>query len=226
MTLITLIPLMLWMKYRRDKVPANLFYKTTSKIACKWANSLIKASGARMFVSGLENVPFDQTVLFMSNHQSDFDILVFLAYAPVPIGFVAKKELLKVPLLRTWIEMIGSVFLDRNDIRQGMKTILAGIEKLQNGHSMVVFPEGTRSKTGALLPFKTGSFKLATKPKVPIVPVTINGSYKITEGKYLKITPADVYVHFHPAVYTDGLDKNELADLPKRVEEIIQGRLS
>jgi 1-acyl-sn-glycerol-3-phosphate acyltransferase len=169
----------------------------------------------------MENIPADKTVLFVSNHQSDLDILVFLALAPMPIGFVAKVEMLKVPVLRKWMKYIGCVFLDRDDIRQTAKVILEGIEILKRGHSLVVFPEGTRSRTGEPLPFKPGSLKLATKSKACIVPVTISGSYKIMEGNGYRIKPADIDIVFHPPVYTDDLTAEEAKELPAKVENTI-----
>jgi 1-acyl-sn-glycerol-3-phosphate acyltransferase len=210
------------MKRYRVELPPREYAEKAHAIASKWARLNIKASGARMHVTGVENIPADRAVVFISNHQSDFDILIFLSYTPVPIGFVAKKELMKVPFLRTWIDLLGSVFLDRSDIRQGAKTILKGIETLKGGHSMVLFPEGTRSRTGEMLPFKTGSFKLATKPGVPIVPVTVDGSCMVMEGNNYIIKPRDVYVTFHPPVYTDALDAEGLGALPAQVEDIIR----
>jgi 1-acyl-sn-glycerol-3-phosphate acyltransferase len=220
LTLIFLVPIMFYMKSIRKTTPELEFARKASKIARKWARSLIKVSGVKMTVSGIENVPAGGPVLFAANHQSDFDILVFLAYTPLPVGFVAKIEMLKVPLLRTWIGLIGSVFLDRKDIRQGAKTILEGIKKLKDGHSLVLFPEGTRSKSENMLPFKAGGFKLATKSQVPVVPVTISGSYKVMEGG--TINPADVSMTFHPPMYTEGLDPESLAALPKQVEDEIR----
>jgi 1-acyl-sn-glycerol-3-phosphate acyltransferase len=235
LSLVLLIPFMFFKKLRRDgtlfqkinapRPPNPAFALSAMKIARFWARSIIKAIGARMHITGLEHVQADETVLFVSNHQSDFDILVFLAYAPMPVGFVAKIEMLKVPLLRTWIDLIGSVFINRSDIRQSAKMILLAIEKLRGGHSMVIFPEGTRSKSNYMLPFKPGSFKLATKPGVPVVPVTISGSYMVLEGNNYLIAPADVYVTFHPAVPTQGLAQDALNALPKQVEETIKGGL-
>jgi 1-acyl-sn-glycerol-3-phosphate acyltransferase len=217
-----LTPVMVRMKKEYGITPPDEFAEKAHRVAERWGRLNIKASGAKIFVTGLENVPKDRPVVFISNHQSDFDILIFLAYSPVPIGFVAKIELMKVPLLSTWIKLLGSVFLDRSDIRQGAKAILDGIDKIKNGHSMVLFPEGTRSRTGEMLPFKAGGFKLATKPGADIVPVTIDGSCMLMEGNNYIIKPGDVYVTFHPAVKTRGLTSEELTALPRKVEEIIK----
>jgi 1-acyl-sn-glycerol-3-phosphate acyltransferase len=225
-SLVLLAPYMHWQKRRVGKVSLAESTRTAQSTGRKWARMIIKAAGTRLEVTGLEHVPTDRPVVYIANHQSDFDIVMFLAYVPAPAGFVAKIELLKVPLLRTWIALLGSVFLDRKDIRQGAKTILEGIANLKNGHSMILFPEGTRSKSEEMLPFKAGSFKLATKPQVPIVPVSISGSFKVMEGNNYIVTPADVYMRFHPAVETEGLGPEELAALPERVADIIKnGRM-
>ncbi len=162
-------------------------------------------------------------MLFVSNHQSDFDIAIFLAMLPEKKeGFVAKVELEKIPFLSAWMKRIHCIFLDRKDMKQSAKTILEGIKLLKSGHSMVVFPEGTRSKGEQIGEFKAGSFKLATKSKVPIVPVTIDGSYKIMEGSHYRICPAKVNVYVHKPIETVTIPKQEEGKLPEMVEKIIR----
>ncbi len=112
--------------------------------------------------------------------------------------------------------------MDRNDIKQSAKTILEGIRLLKSGHSMVVFPEGTRSKGEQMGEFKAGSFKLATKAKVPIIPVTIDGSYKIMEGNKYRICPAKVNVYVHKPIETALIPKEQESKLPELVQKIIQ----
>ena len=141
-------------------------------IVSRWATARIKDSGAEIKVYGKENIPKDKTVLFVSNHQSDFDIAIFLSMLPEKKeGFVAKVELEKIPFLSSWMKRIHCIFLDRKDIKQSAKTILEGIRILKSGHSMVVFPEGTRSKGEQMGEFKAGSFKLATKSKFLLFPL-------------------------------------------------------
>lgn len=192
-------------------------YDTTEK----WAMARIKDSGAQIAVHHLERIPKDRNVLFVSNHQSDFDIAIFIALIPKDTGFVAKVELEKIPLLRTWMKYIHCVFMDRKDLKQSLETIINGIKNLKAGYSMVVFPEGTRSKCSEMGEFKAGSFKLATKSKVPIVPVTMDGSYKIMEANHYRIKPAHVNVTVHEPIYIEDLSKEELAGLPERVRQVI-----
>lgn len=200
----------------------DFVYTTVSS----WAMKRIKDSGAKITVHNQERIPTDKNVLFISNHQSDFDIAIFLAMVKKQKGFIAKIELEKVPILGTWMKSINCVFMDRKDLKQSLETILKGIKLLKEGKSLVVFPEGTRSKSDTMGDFKAGSFKLATKSKVPIIPVTICGSYKIMEGNKYKIKPASVDVYIHEPIYTDALTKDELSALPETVKTIIQNKLN
>ncbi len=211
---------------RADKIlkkeGEQAYDKFVYDIVSKWAMARIKDSGAEIIVHGKENIPKDDTVLFVSNHQSDFDIAIFLAMLPEKReGFVAKVELEKIPFLSGWMKRIHCIFLDRKDMKQSAKTILEGIKLLKKGYSMVVFPEGTRSKGEKMGSFKGGSFKLATKSKVPIVPVTIDGSYKIMEANKYHIRPAKVHVYVHKPIKTAFITKEEEGQLPELVEKII-----
>lgn len=191
----------------------------------KWSEKRIKASGANVKVYGLDNIPKDETVLFISNHQSNFDIALFLSCINTQKGFVAKLELAKVPILKTWMEKINCVFMDRSSVRKSAEAIAASTKLLKNGRSMVIFPEGTRSKTGEIGEFKGGSFKLATKSKVKIVPVTIKGSRNLMEANGNKIKPSDVEIYIHPPVITKGLSREEEDALPVKVKAIINSKL-
>ncbi len=137
-------------------------------------------SGVKLTVAGQENIP-DTPVLFVSNHQSYFDILVTHNTIRRPMGFVAKKEMEKYPLLPLYMRDIGCIFLDRDNPREGVKTIKEGAARIQQGHSMLICPEGTRSKCDEMAEFKEGSLKMAEKAKVPIIPVAIIGTNRLLE---------------------------------------------
>lgn len=208
---------------KEDKSEFNAFVYHEVSV---WAKHRLYSTGSKINVNGLENLPKDETVLFVSNHQSNFDIPLLLAELPVPKGFIAKKELSNVPILSKWMRYINCLFMDRDDLKQSMQVILEGIKLLKGGYSMVVFPEGTRSKGGPAGEFKAGSFKLALKSKVKIVPITIDGTYKILEQNNYKIKPAEVSLYIHPPIETTNLTKDEIADLPQRVEKIILSKLT
>lgn len=124
---------------------------------------LLFICGVKTTVIGRENVPKDEPVLYVSNHRSYFDIPVAYATIPTLTGFVAKKEINKIPFLRTWMKFLQCLFLDRDDIRQGLKIVLKGIEQIKDGYSVFIAPEGTRNQGKDMLPFKAGSFKMAEK---------------------------------------------------------------
>ena len=188
------------------------------------SQKLIKLSDSTVNVHGLENIP-EGPVLFVSNHQSNMDIAIICGFIDKPKGFIAKKELKKLPLINKWITLAGSIYLDRENPRKSMEGILEGIKTLKNGHSLVVFPEGTRSRGDKMGEFKSGSFKLATKSKVPIVPLTIDGTYRVMEANKILIKPSNINFYVHKPIYTDKLSKEEIAKLPETVEHIIRSKL-
>lgn len=200
--------------------------RLTNQTAKKWANSLVKLAGVTVEIQGEENIPANGSVLFVSNHQGNFDIPILLGYIDKPKAFIAKIELLKLPLIRSWMTHLKCVFMDRSDIRQSLRVINQAAEQLKAGYSMVIFPEGTRSKGEMIGEFKPGSLKLAFKAGVPIVPISICGSYKIMEQNGFKIKPAHVKVTIFNPIPTTGLSKEEAAELPGKVRKIIAQGLS
>lgn len=196
------------------------------QVTSKWALKQVKSSGSTITVHGTNNIPKDKNVVFISNHQGNFDIALFMAYIDTPKGFVSKIEMAKVPLLSTWMKNIHCIFMDRNSLKGAATSIIEGVKLIKAGHSLVIFPEGTRSKGGPLGEFKAGSFKLATKAKAPIVPVTIEGSYQIMEQQGGKIKPAHVNLYIHPPIETSTLSKEEINALPAEVKKIIQSKLA
>lgn len=190
-----------------------------------WANFVIKLSGCKVHVEGLENIPRDKAALFVSNHQSNFDIPLLMSVIDTPKGFIAKKELENIPLLSKWMKSIQCVFMDRDNLRQSAESIVKGINILKSGHSMVIFPEGTRSKGGTHSDFKAGSFKLATKSKALIVPVTLDGTYNVLEKNNNKITASDLKVIIHKPIDTTTLSNDELKNLHESVQDIVFGAL-
>jgi 1-acyl-sn-glycerol-3-phosphate acyltransferase len=179
-------------------------------------------AGGRATVLGLENIPEDHPVLFVGNHRSIFDIILAGSLIKYPCGFVAKKELQGTPITLI-MEEIHCLFLDREDPRQGLKTILTAIDYVKSGISMFIFPEGTRCKVeGTFLPFHAGSFKIATKAKVPIVPVTIVGMGDVFEDHYPRLKWAPVVIEFGKPIETADMDRNAQKDLPDKVKALME----
>ena len=177
--------------------------------------SFLFITGTKLTVIGEENIPRDRAVLYIGNHRSYFDILVTYSRCPGLTGYVAKKSLQKVPLLNMWMKFLYCLFLDRDNMKEGMKMILTGVEYLKKGISVCIFPEGTRSKNGNRIgEFKGGSFKSATKSKCPIVPVALIDSFKPFDTK--SISHVTVQVHFLKPMYYDdykGMKTTEIAAL-------------
>lgn len=185
---------------------------------------ILKVTGADITIIGHENVPKDQAVLYIGNHRSFFDILLTYVHCPDLTGYIAKKEMEPIPLLSTWMRYLHCLFLDRKDIKEGMKTILTAIEKVKNGISICIFPEGTRNKGNnelELLPFHEGSFKIATKSGCPIIPMAISNSAEIFENHFPKIKPCKVVVEYGKPIYPEQLSKEDKKRLGAYTQGII-----
>jgi len=193
--------------------------------AQKWGQHTLNNAGGEVTVIGAEKLDPDETVCFISNHQSYFDILILLGFIPKPMAFLAKVEILKVPILSKWMKLMKSVFIDRKNLRQSAVAIKQATQNLKDGLSMVVFPEGTRGKEGKLGEFKHGGFKMAISSGVPIVPVTIDGSYMFYESKKKVKGPVKVRLVIGDLVETKGLTKEEVLELPDKIRGIIAGNL-
>lgn len=193
----------------------------TSERVGRWARSLLRVAGAKINVQGEENL-LDTPAVYVSNHQGNFDVPIMLGCIGKPKPLIAKKELTKLPIIRDWMRHLRCIFIDRNNVRQAMNSLKEAGQLVEDGYSVVVFPEGTRSKGDQIGEFKNGAFRIAVKARVPVVPIRINGSYKLMEANGNLIAPAEVDVTILPPVSTAGLSKEEIAALPGRVQEMIE----
>ena len=203
----------------------NLMAKKRASLAIvSWAfNVVIFISGIKRTVIGEENVPKDQAVLYVGNHRSIFDIVLAYPRVPNPTGFIAKQEILKVPLLNIWMIYMDCLFLDRKDIRKGLEMVLTAIEKVKNGISIFIYPEGTRNKTDEPLgEFHKGSFKIAQKAGCPIVPVVINHSDEIFEKHLPFIRGTHVTIEYCKPIVLSELSKEDQKNIDTYVKNIIE----
>lgn len=182
-------------------------------------------TGADITYIGRERIPKNQAVLYISNHNSYFDILLTYSQCPGRTGYVAKSEMLRYPLLRDWMKRLYCLFLDRTDIRAGMQMILTGIDYIKNGISICIFPEGTRSKDGKMQPFKEGSMKMASKTGCAIIPIAITNSAGIFERHLPFIRPCKVIVEYGAPIYPKELTKEEAKFLGAYTQQKIQEML-
>ena len=170
-------------------------------------------AGTKVTIIGEENVPKDTPVLYIGNHRSYFDIVLSYSRCPIRTGYIAKKEMERYPLLSNWMRYLHCLFLDRKDIKQGLKTILAAIDKVKSGISICIFPEGTRNKNEdetELLPFHEGSFKIASKSGCAIIPMSMNNTADIFEAHFPKIKSTHVVLEYGKPIIPVRLLKKPL----------------
>lgn len=221
--LILSIPAMLFLKLTREKHKDRNDQIANHMI--RWIFKVILAiSGADVTVTGEENL-LNEPVLYVGNHRSYFDILTGYTSIHGCCGFVAKKEMEKIPLLSIWMRLISCLFLDRKDIKQGLKTILAAIDQVKNGVSVWIFPEGTRSHKPEMLEFKEGSMKIAEKSGCAIIPVALKGTDDIFEKHMPWIRPSHVQIRFGEPIYPKELSREEKKFLGAFVRTRIQEML-
>lgn len=182
-------------------------------------------SGVRVTVKGREHILKDQAALYVFNHRGFYDILVGYTTAPYPTAFVSKKEIGKVPMVSRWMKFMNCLFLDRDDIKQGLQTILQGIELLKEGTSIYIAPEGTRNSGDELLEFHEASFKLAEKSKCPIVPVALNNTDDVLERHLPWIHKTHVIVEYCEPIYMDQMERAEKKVIGKKVREILSEKV-
>jgi 1-acyl-sn-glycerol-3-phosphate acyltransferase len=195
-------------------------------LAHAWGKFVIRAAGGRVRVQGLEHLPRENNLCFVANHQGGFDIPIIVGYIPKTIGFIAKKELKYIPILSTWMKAVHCIFINRSNRRESLKTIAQGVEQIRNGHPMVIFPEGTRSQSAVMAPFKSGSLKLPIRSRALIVPVTIDGSYKMKEANGGLMRPAAVTLTIHPAIDASVYRDEDTHLLAEKLWRIINAPLA
>ena len=187
--------------------------------------AILFLSGVRLTVKGKENIVRDGAALYAYNHRGFFDILVGYTTAPMPTAFISKKEIEKVPMISWWMKYLNCLFLDRDDIRQGMKVILTGIELMKEGTNIFIAPEGTRNSSDELLPFHEASFKLAEKSKSPIVPVAMNNMDAVLEQHMPWIHRTHVIIEYCEPIYMDSMERAEKKKIGEKVRQIISDKI-
>ena len=202
-------------KYKSDLIALRMVQKA---FKC-----MLFIAGTKVTVIGEENVPKDQPVLYIPNHRSFFDVLLIYSRVPGLTGFVAKDSLLKFYLLRDWMRKLYCLFLNRENPREGLKTILQGIENINNGISMCIFPEGTRNKVDEeMLPFKEGSMKMAEKTGCLVIPVALSNTAEIFENHLPWIKSCKVVIEYGTPIDVKTLSREEKKHLGAYCRDRIQ----
>jgi 1-acyl-sn-glycerol-3-phosphate acyltransferase len=190
-------------------------------IGRQWVRWIFWSCGVRVEVQGLENVDPARPCVFMSNHQSVTDIGALVLTLPVSWRFVAKRELTWIPLFGWALALGGHPIVDRGNHERAVASLRRAAEQVKRGTHVVIFPEGTRSETGEMRGFKSGGFHLAIQAQVPILPVTVSGSRRITPKRSLRIESGRVKVVYGKPVETRGLRIEDREALKDRVRQAI-----
>jgi 1-acyl-sn-glycerol-3-phosphate acyltransferase len=197
--------------------------KTSATLAQKypraWARIILSITGVKVRVSGVENLDPKATYIFAGNHTSQFDIYSFQAYCPHDFRWIAKKELFDIPIFGLTMQRVGSIPIDRSRGREALKSLNLAAKRIAAGSSVLIFPEGTRSKDGKLDEFKSGAFVLAIKSGVEVVPIGFNGAFSILPSGKLFPKSGEIIIRIGKPIPTRQYktkDKQELACLTHR----------
>ena len=190
---------------------------TSHRISSLWARWLCKLNGIQVKITGLENISKDHAQIFVANHQGFFDIFALSGYLPVQIRWVAKVSLFKIPFVGWSMKAAGYIGVDRSNKKKAYQSFVATVEKIKQGYSVVIFPEGTRSRDGTIGPFKKGGHLLAVRAKAPMVPLTLIGTGNIIKKNSLVIKPGPIRIIISPPVFSDAANSKD-----KNGEQILE----
>jgi 1-acyl-sn-glycerol-3-phosphate acyltransferase len=189
----------------------------------RWSRHVLKWSGIPVHTKGLSHIPEDKPVVFVANHQSFFDILSLGAVIPTTFRFVAKRELKKVPIMGGSLRAAGHIYIDRQKRQSAFGSYQKAAEIVKGGISALIFGEGTRSRTGNLLPFKKGPFVLAIAAQVPVIPVYVAHTFGILPKGEWRIRPHPITLYFGEPIPTAGMDYEDRKELLKQTQRVIEG---
>ncbi len=219
LTLLVCVAALIDLRFFRRSIPkAQQFPRAWGRVICGIA-------GARVRVTGMDNIDPEQTYIFAGNHTSQFDIYAFQGYFPHDFRWVAKKELFNIPLFGYTMRKVNYIPIDRSRGRAAARSLTSAARRIAAGTSVLIFPEGTRSPDGRLRPFKTGAIMLAIKAGVPLVPLGFNGTHEVLPKGRLVANRGDITIRIGTPIPTSGYtakDKQELALLlQQRVAELL-----
>ncbi len=209
-------------------IVTSLFSRTGNSVhhvAQVWGKSILMISGIKVSITGLEHLEADRSYIFMSNHQSNFDIPVLFNKLNVQFRWLAKAELFKIPIFGRGMRGAGYISIDRSDRRSAFKSLKRAAESIRNGTSVLVFPEGTRSTDGHLLPFKKGGFVLAVDAAVPVVPIIIKGTHAIMQKGDMLIRRRPVQVQVLSPIDASEFNRKNKDQLIERVRSAMSAAL-
>ena len=188
-----------------------------------WGRSIMRLCFIPVRVEGIDYLEGGElrNAVFAANHQSLMDIFLLLGYLPRRVGFLAKKQTLWIPVIGQLMLMLGHIHVDRSNPRRSLKSVRKCIKAVGRDRSIAIFPEGTRTRDGKMLPFKTGSIKIALRTGAPIVPLTICGTFNVMRRGTFLVRPHPVVLRIGEPIETAGLEKGDMRDLVRRLESTI-----
>lgn len=217
------MPILHQVKAQKNELTIEKYDELVQQTPKRWASGILKRTKSTFEVTGLENIPTGP-VLFISNHEGNFDIPALITYIPKPFGFISKIEVKKIPLIAKWMTEMNCIFFDRTDRRSAYQSINDTVKQLRIGHSILIFPEGTRNKGNSLGEFKSGFVRIAKDAKVPIVPIVIQGTSNIMEKNNNKIRAAKVQISIIPSYSVKSIQMNDSKIVLEEVHSIINKR--
>ncbi len=207
-------------------IPLSLFgQNVVHSFGILWGRGCLLLAGLKLKVYGTEHVPRTGPAIYVSNHQSNFDIPILYAGLPLQFRWMAKQELFNVPLFGLAMRRGGYIPIDRSDHRKAMHSIMAAAQRIKQGASVIIFPEGTRTPNGQLQKFKKGALLIAAKAQVPVVPVAIRGSYLVQPKGRWKVSSAPLELEIFQPIATVGMSTGDIQDLTDKVHDLIAGNL-
>ncbi len=198
---------------------ANLY------VAVTWSRILTNLTPAKVVVEGAEHIKAGQSYVVVANHQSQFDIPLIYGYCGLDLRWVMKAELKHIPFVASGCRAIGHIFIDRADPGQARTAINQAVARLEPGTGILFFAEGTRSRTGALRPFKKGAFRVAIDRQLPVLPMTVTGTRDVLPPGTFRLRPGTVRLRIHRPMSVDGMALNQADELLQRVREQIDSGL-
>ena len=190
-----------------------------------WGRSCLFLAGLKIQIQGTENILHDSPAIYVSNHQSNFDIPIIFAGLPIQFRWMAKQELFRVPLFGLAMKRSGIIPIDRSNRHKAMHSIIVAAQRIKDGASVIIFPEGTRTPDGQLQEFKKGALLIAAKAQVPVVPIAIHGSYQIQPKDRWRINDGSLKLEFLPPIATEGLKSSDIDALTIKVHDQIANNL-
>ena len=191
------------------------------RLAGFWGRVALLACGVTVRVEGLEHVTGEGPYVFMSNHQGSFDIFSLMAHLPFQFKWLAKKEIFSIPILGWAMAAAGYISIDREGTRETVEAMNKAARKIHDGMSVVIFPEGSRSRDGSIQPFKNGGFSLAIKAKAPVVPMAISGSREVMPLERLAAASGEIRIRIDPPIATETYSVKDREMLKEKVREAI-----